>query len=444
LKRSVKKTVPNGFLAVIVILIFVSGIAAMLISGHKLNTARNTGSTLPVTSNTSSGSSIEGISSAAVAPHAFEEESNLPTDYRLITVLNDDIYKGSLMLVNYMYESHVDGENLINLYENVSSSVGVKEDDMLINNAVIKPINDFFDGFKKEKGATSILISSSYRSKSDQTTIYNDSVKETGARATTYYVAQPGFSEHQTGYCFDTALYNYMGEMVELDGDDEYGWLSEHCADYGFILRYPDNKTNITGIGYEAWHFRYVGVPHAYFITEHKICLEEYISGLKNYTFDNGGLLIDKGEKGRWIVYYIPKLEAFNNTDVPVPVSSDKNSYTISGNNIDGFIVTVDVTKDPSNSMIGRSKTEWICNSAALEIAGFEDYDPEKDSERLAHSDSDSEDWESDEFWDKDSSTDETLDSRFEYEDYYDGYDDNGYEDNGYEDNYNGDNYEYD
>lgn len=439
MKRSVKKSVPTGFLAVIVVLIFICGIAAMLISGHKLNLGKITSSSMPVTSNTSSGSSIEGINSAAVAPTAFEEESNLPTDYRLITVLNDDIYKGSLMLVNYMYESHVDGENLINLYENVSSSVGVKDDDMLINNVVLKPLNDFFDGFKKEKGATSILISSSYRSKNDQTKIYKDSVKETGEKSTTYYVARPGFSEHQTGYCFDTALYNDLGEMVELDGDGDFSWLSEHCCDYGFILRYPDNKTNITGIGYEAWHFRYVGVPHAYFITDHKICLEEYISGIKNYTFDNGGLLIDKGDKGRWIVYYTPKLEAFNNTDVPVPVQSDKNSYTISGNNIDGFIVTVDVTKDPSNSMIGKAKTEWICNSAALEIAGFEDYDPEKDSDRFSDSDSDNEDWESDDFWDEDSTTDETLDSRFEYEDYYDGYDDNGYEDG-----YNGDDYEYD
>ncbi|MBQ1516786.1 MAG: hypothetical protein IIZ46_01085, partial [Clostridia bacterium] len=141
MKRSVKKSVPTGFLAVIVVLIFICGIAAMLISGHKLNLGKITSSSMPVTSNSSSGSSIEGINSAAVAPTAFEEESNLPTDYRLITVLNDDIYKGSLMLVNYMYESHVDGENLINLYENVSSSVGVKDDDMLINNVVLKPLN---------------------------------------------------------------------------------------------------------------------------------------------------------------------------------------------------------------------------------------------------------------------------------------------------------------
>ena len=144
--RSVKKSVPNGFLAVIVIMIFVSGIAAMLISGHKLNAAKNTSGTLPVTSNTSSGNSLEGINSAAISPNAFEEKNNMPSDYRMITVLNDDIYKGSLILVNYQYESHIDGENLINLYDNISASVGVKDDDMLINNAILKPINDFFDG----------------------------------------------------------------------------------------------------------------------------------------------------------------------------------------------------------------------------------------------------------------------------------------------------------
>lgn len=429
MKKTDKMSVPNGFLALIVLIIFISGIATMLVSGHSISKGSKPVTPAPGSNSsmgTTSGDSLSGLSSQAAAPNAFEDSGNLPDDYRLITVLNEDIYKGPLILVNYQYQSMIDGENLVNIYDNASSSIGVKDDNMFINEAIVEPINTFFDAFEKAKGSTSILISSSYRSKEDQTKIYNDSVKATGKKSTAYYVAVPGFSEHQTGYCFDTAAYNYAGEMIELDGHGDYAWLAENCADYGFILRYPSDKTNITGIGYEAWHFRYVGAAHAHFINDHKLCLEEYIEGLKDYTFDKGGLLIDKGEKGKWVVFYMPKLGAFNNTDIPVPVDSKKCPYTVSGNNIDGFIVTVDVTKDPTNSLIANARTQWSFDSSSLVIKDFQDYDPLLDTE--SDSEASSDDWESDPFWgDSDSSSDistetdaEDYESRFDYVDYYD------------------------
>ena len=258
MNKTGRMSVPNGFLALIVVFIFIAGIATMLVSGHNISSKPPTNST-PVPRKNDSTDILADIDSRAVSPNAFEETNNLPDGYRLITVLNEDVYKGPLVLVNYAYESKIDGENLVNLYDNVSSSVGVKDNDMFINNSVLEPINNFFDGFKSVKGSTTILISSSYRSKNDQVEIYENSVKDTGAKSTAYYVAVPGYSEHQTGYCFDTAAINYNGEMVELDGEGDFSWLSDNCADYGFILRYPQSKTNITGIGYESWHFRYFG-----------------------------------------------------------------------------------------------------------------------------------------------------------------------------------------
>ncbi len=435
MKKTDKMSVPNGFLALIVLLIFISGIATMLVSGHKISAGAAPTPTKPssdtdVSSGASSGDSLSGLSSQAAAPNAFEEKSNLPSDYRLITVLNEDVYKGPLILVNYKYQSMIDGENLVNIYENASDSIGVKDDDMFINESIVEPINKFFDDFKKEKDSTSILISSSYRSKEAQTKIYKDSVKATGEKSTAYYVAVPGFSEHQTGYCFDTAVYNYMGEMAELDGEGDFGWLAENCQKYGFILRYPSDKTNITGIGYEAWHFRYVGVPHATFIQSKKICFEEYIEGMKDYTFEKGGLLIDGGTS-KWVAFYMPKLDAFNNTDIPVPVDSAKCPYTVSGNNIDGFIVTVDVTKDPTNSLLNSARTDWSFDPSSLVIQDFVDYDPLSDSDKDTDSSSDADntgDWEDDPFWGEDSDTEsdaEDYESRFDYVDYYDEYDEN-------------------
>ncbi|MBQ5565774.1 MAG: hypothetical protein IIT42_02885, partial [Clostridia bacterium] len=151
MKRTGSTSIPNGFLAMIVLLIFVSGIAAMLVSGHNLNSA-NKNSSSPIPSKPASNVStdtLEGINSQAISPNAAEEDSNLPSGYKLITVLNEDIHRGTLILVNYQNESWIDGENLVNLYDNVSKSVGVKDDDMFINSVVLDPLNKLFDDFKK-------------------------------------------------------------------------------------------------------------------------------------------------------------------------------------------------------------------------------------------------------------------------------------------------------
>ena len=91
-------------------------------------------------------------------------------------------------------------------------------------------------------------------------------------------VAVPGTSEHQLGLALDLV----DARHVKLDESQEntaaYKWLYEHCQEYGFIVRYPNGKTDITGIIYEPWHFRYVGVEAATFIMEKGITLEEYLT----------------------------------------------------------------------------------------------------------------------------------------------------------------------
>ena len=95
-------------------------------------------------------------------------------------------------------------------------------------------------------------------------------------------VAYPGTSEHQLGLALDLV----DARHVKLDESQEntaaYKWLYEHCHEYGFIVRYPNGKTDITGIIYEPWHFRYVGVEAATFIMENNLTLEEYL--LNHYT----------------------------------------------------------------------------------------------------------------------------------------------------------------
>ena len=90
-------------------------------------------------------------------------------------------------------------------------------------------------------------------------------------------VAVPGTSEHQLGLALDLVDARHIKLNESQENTAAYQWLYEHCAEYGFIVRYPNGKTDITGIIYEPWHFRYVGVEAATFIMENNLTLEEYL-----------------------------------------------------------------------------------------------------------------------------------------------------------------------
>ena len=99
------------------------------------------------------------------------------------------------------------------------------------------------------------------------------------------WVAPPGTSEHHTGLAMDLVSSDYWNYYSDLEHDyekfDSFKWLYEHCAEFGFILRYPKDKQSITGITYEPWHYRYVGVEAATYIMENGLCLEEYLEIIK-------------------------------------------------------------------------------------------------------------------------------------------------------------------
>ncbi|MEA0552669.1 M15 family metallopeptidase [Lysinibacillus irui] len=124
-----------------------------------------------------------------------------------------------------------------------------------------------------------LVAFSGYRSFEYQTTLYENYVKRDGQAAADRYSARPGYSEHQTGLAFD------IGErgkedlwLTEEFGETPAGqWLFAHAQDYGFILRFPQNKENITGYMYESWHYRYVGKDIAKEIAKQNITLEEYL-----------------------------------------------------------------------------------------------------------------------------------------------------------------------
>ncbi len=125
-----------------------------------------------------------------------------------------------------------------------------------------------------------LVAFSGFRSYEYQTTLYNNYVNRDGKEAADRYSARPGHSEHQTGLAFD------VGEKSREDlwltaefGETPAGkWLADNAYKYGFILRYPEGKEDVTGFMYEAWHFRYLGVEKATEVKQTGLTLEEYLS----------------------------------------------------------------------------------------------------------------------------------------------------------------------
>ena len=121
-------------------------------------------------------------------------------------------------------------------------------------------------------------VFSGYRFQGTQERIWRESVAAHGEAHTRQYVAQPGYSEHQTGLALDLSLYDVKNDKVEDDDAEAYSALFPHLHKFGFILRYPEGKENVTGYSFEPWHIRYVGVEAACVIYENDWTLEEYVS----------------------------------------------------------------------------------------------------------------------------------------------------------------------
>lgn len=120
---------------------------------------------------------------------------------------------------------------------------------------------------------------STYRSYEYQVTLYNRYVERDGQEAADRYSARPGYSEHQTGLAFDIGEVNHEQHWASTSfgGTEAARWLASNAYKYGFILRYPEDKEEVTGYMHESWHYRFVGKEAAQEIFKQNITLEEYM-----------------------------------------------------------------------------------------------------------------------------------------------------------------------
>ncbi|WP_407269097.1 M15 family metallopeptidase [Radiobacillus sp. PE A8.2] len=240
-----------------------------------------------------------------------------------------DIYKGDLILVNRKFPI----QDQI-LHEQMQlMPVDRKHEYILLER---KTANMLAQLLQSIDGATEIVPVSGYRSYAEQEKLYNDSLVEHGSVFTKQYIAYPGCSEHQTGMAIDLAEHAKTIDFIRpnFPYSGICGIFRQHAAQYGFIERYGKEKVAITGIAHEPWHFRYVGYPHATVMQEHDLCLEEYIEFIKNYQYEENHYVIKQADK-QLEIFYVKADSKITRIVVPT------ENFQISGNNVDGFIVTI-------------------------------------------------------------------------------------------------------
>lgn len=177
--------------------------------------------------------------------------------------LNKNYIPKKLIKINNNYSKHIDNNYQLK---------------------VVKKVYKQFNKMQKKAFALGylILIDSGYRSYEYQQKLLNNCLLEKGDSAYKT-VALPGTSEHQTGLAIDIAIINKGNYIDEInDNYEETKWLHNNSYKYGFILRYPKNKQDITGYTYEPWHFRYVGKKSAKYLYLHNLALEEYKKNIIN------------------------------------------------------------------------------------------------------------------------------------------------------------------
>jgi D-alanyl-D-alanine carboxypeptidase len=194
-------------------------------------------------------------------------------DYKNNILNNFDISEENKYLILINKENSLDNNYIPDdlVKPNIRFLKNTDDEAKLMDKEVATALENLFE-CAKSKGIT-LIGSSAYRSYKSQVRIFKESIKENGKNYAEKYVAIPGQSEHQSGLAVDvTNEARAMGkESIEAK------WLSENSYKFGFILRYPEGKEDITGYNYEPWHIRYVGEDVAKYIYENDLTLEEYL-----------------------------------------------------------------------------------------------------------------------------------------------------------------------
>lgn len=258
-----------------------------------------------------------------------------------VSLSQDDVSRGNLILVSFVRDAEYNfdlADDFITLYGNKAKSYRISSTALKLHRDTVAAFNEMFDAYFAETGNADYQITQAARTYDEQKAIYDSYLDTYGVEVGASLAAAPGYSEHHSGYAVDMNVYTSGGISYSLssagDIDPIYSWIYDNAAKYGFVVRYPENKTDITGITNEPWHFRYVGKGHAAYMAENSLVLEEYVDLLYGYPYE-GEHLSFSYDGIEYEVFYTSVAER---RDIEL---EEDAIYTLSGNNIDGVIVTL-------------------------------------------------------------------------------------------------------
>ncbi len=249
-------------------------------------------------------------------------------DWGTITVSASDTKQGPLVLVNntHEYTFPATNEHLKEIWAvwNTHKPAIYQQSGIsaYMESTALIALDAMLADFSAATGDTRVQIRDAYRTLEDQE---GKSVA-------------PGFSDHHTGYgCSLKYVKEGTTAGIDFSNDPEtYAWILNNCHKYGFVVRYPADKTAETGVEDYTSYFRYVGPAHATYMKENGLCMEEYIEVLKKYT-DKKPLSVTAGDGKYYQVYYVAVSEGGATVRYPT-----NYAYTISGTNEGGVVITVD------------------------------------------------------------------------------------------------------
>ena len=294
---------------------------------------------------------VSYASAPAPAPLKEGEVVRFPTKYtgatEKLSATEADLYKGYLVLVNSQRPLPEDFEpgSLIVFNEaaelSVASDFSVTKTQMVINPTAGENLLAMVNAASEEAGIRGFLMQSGYRDFAYQAGLHQRKVQEyrnfgygeaEAVNAAAFWVARPRQSEHHTGLAADVTSRFHPELQLSFAYTENGKWMAEHSWRFGFTIRYPGDKSEITKVGYEPWHLRFVGKPHSELMRIKGWCLEEYLGFLST----EGGVTFKDAGGTIWQIDYA----SFEEGGVVVPSNS---LYAISGDGDKGFIITTKI-----------------------------------------------------------------------------------------------------
>ena len=255
-------------------------------------------------------------------------------EIRTVTFTEEQMHAGDLILVSsrypYDFAAHENTMELTSIREAQSFYYQLEKEDFQVAGRIMPALDEIVAACDAAVGTKQTGIASAYRSLEYQQSVWDEIAELNGQEYAENFVAAPGYSEHHTGLAVDMSIFYEDGSEGSFSESENAVWMNDNAYLYGFIRRYAENKVEITGISNEAWHFRYVGIPHATYMSANDLCLEEYIDYLRAETSAASPLTVNCDD-GTYDIFFTAEST----------IEEPQGDYTVSGNNVDGYIITI-------------------------------------------------------------------------------------------------------